>query len=71
MEAEQLNGGVFAAVTPEDWALIEPYLRENERHFGITVESLLTVDGEQLPPERIYRKAQVLDAGVLKESENR
>jgi glutamate synthase domain-containing protein 1/glutamate synthase domain-containing protein 3 len=71
VQEQQLNGGAFAAVTPEDWALIEPYLRENERQFGITVESLLTVNGELLPPERVYRKAQVIDAGVLREKENR
>ncbi len=64
VDDEQLNGGVFAAVTAEDWALIEPYLRENERLFGISVQALLTVDGELLTPERVYRKAQVVEAGM-------
>jgi glutamate synthase domain-containing protein 3 len=71
VQDEQLNGGVFASVTPEDWALIEPYLRENERQIGITVEGLLTVNGKLLAPERVYRKAQVVETGVLTEKENR
>ncbi len=34
---DQLNGGRFAPLTPADWELILPYLRENERLFGIPV----------------------------------
>ena len=53
----QLNGGVFAEVEPRDWALIEPTLRRNEELFGIAVDrDLLTVDGERLPPDQVYRK---------------
>ena len=37
---EQLNGGEFAEVTEADWKLIQPYLDENERLFGIAVERL-------------------------------
>jgi glutamate synthase domain-containing protein 1/glutamate synthase domain-containing protein 3 len=55
---DQLNGGAFARLSPEDWALIAPPLAENERLFGIAVERLLTVDGEWRPPERVYRKIQ-------------
>ena len=43
---DQLNGGRFVPFTAEDWALILPYLEENERQFGIRVEALLTVVGE-------------------------
>lgn len=49
---DQLNGGEFAPTAPEDWELLRPYLEENERLFGITVERLL---GGQAP-ERVYRK---------------
>ncbi len=53
---EQLNGGQYAELSDEDWHLIEPYLRENERLFGIAVDDLLTVDGTKAEPERVYRK---------------
>jgi glutamate synthase domain-containing protein 3 len=55
----QLNGGVFLPLTSDDWALIEPYLRENERLFGIQLMDLLTVDGAQRSPEFVYRKVGV------------
>ncbi len=54
----QLNGGELVDLTPEDWALIEPLLQRNAEHFGITVERLLTVDGEVRPPAAVYRKVQ-------------
>ncbi len=53
---QQLNGGIFAKVTDEDWELIRPYLMENERLFGITVDQLLTVKGRRLDPDDVYRK---------------
>jgi hypothetical protein len=53
---DQLNGGQFSPLTEADWALIHPYLQENERLFGIRVESLLTVAGEIKRPEIVYRK---------------
>ncbi|MEW5870871.1 MAG: glutamate synthase [Chloroflexota bacterium] len=65
---EQLNGGVFVELSPQDWQLIEPYLRQNERLFGIRLESLLSVDGEPRPPEQVYRKAAVSTAGVLRDA---
>lgn len=54
--ADQLNGGVFASFTPEDWSLILPYLKNNEQHFGISIEDLLLVNGERVEPEAVYRK---------------
>ncbi len=67
----QLNGGAFAPLTEADWNLIEPYLQENERLFGITVQQLLTVDGVLRHPSEVYRKVIVQEyAGVLKETEN-
>ncbi|NOY69951.1 MAG: glutamate synthase [Deltaproteobacteria bacterium] len=52
----QLNGGVFFAMTDEDWKLILPYLEENERLFGIKIKDLLTIDGRLLSPGQVYRK---------------
>ncbi len=58
---EQLNAGMYAPLATDDWNLILPYLRENERLFGIQVErDLLTVDGVLRPPERVYTKVAPL-----------
>jgi len=56
LSKEQLNGGAFAPLEAADWALIKPYLEENERLFGIPVARLLTVDRRVLAPEQVYRK---------------
>jgi glutamate synthase domain-containing protein 1/glutamate synthase domain-containing protein 3 len=68
---EQLNGGQFAKMIEADWKLIEPYLMENEKLFGISIDRLLTVDGEKKAPKDVYRKirpkktgAQVDDDGL-------
>lgn len=53
---EQLNGGEFARMTEADWKLIQPYLEENEKLFGISMERLLTVDGRRMAPVEVYRK---------------
>jgi hypothetical protein len=53
---EQLNGGEFAQMTEADWKLIQPYLEENEKLFGISIERLLTVDGSRRIPVEVYRK---------------
>jgi len=52
----QLNGGEFADLGEGDWALIKPYLEENERLFGIPLARLLEVTGKVLSPHRVYRK---------------
>jgi hypothetical protein len=52
---EQLNGGGFTAFRPEHWQLVEPMLRENERLFGIPLDWLLTVNGQQRSPQQVYR----------------
>ncbi len=54
--SEQLNGGEFDELTDEDWALIKPYLEENEKMFDIPLERLLSVDGKVLAPNQVYRK---------------
>jgi glutamate synthase domain-containing protein 3 len=53
---QQLNGGQFARLTDEDWDLILPYLEENQKLFGITMEQLLTVKGLKRKPAEVYRK---------------
>jgi glutamate synthase domain-containing protein 1/glutamate synthase domain-containing protein 3 len=54
---EQLNGGAYRPLSAADWKLILPYLKENERLFGIQIErDLLTVDGILTSPEVAYRK---------------
>ncbi|MEW6349119.1 MAG: glutamate synthase [Thermodesulfobacteriota bacterium] len=62
---EQLNGGHFTDLTDADWALIHPYLVENEEHFGIRVDELLTVDGVQRAPGEVYRKVGAVPLSVL------
>jgi glutamate synthase domain-containing protein 1/glutamate synthase domain-containing protein 3 len=61
----QLNGGVFAPLTDQDWRLIRTYLQENERQFGISVKQLLTVDGQVRPPAEVYRKVSAVKLQVL------
>ncbi|MDA2936142.1 hypothetical protein MYX06_02910 [Patescibacteria group bacterium AH-259-L05] len=56
LSENQLNGGKFTNLTPDDWNLIKPYLKKNEQFFGITIERLLTVNGELKSFENIFRK---------------
>jgi glutamate synthase domain-containing protein 3 len=51
---DQLNGGEFAPLEERDWELIKPYLEENQRQFGISIDFLL--NGEE--PANVYRKIQ-------------
>ena len=56
---EQLNGGNFATLGQKDWDLILPYLQENEKLFGISIaNNLLTVNGVEMPYDKVYRKVQ-------------
>jgi hypothetical protein len=57
---DQLNGGSFVPLTEPDWALIHPYLQENERLFGVRVAALLTVGNELRRPEQVYRKVAAI-----------
>jgi hypothetical protein len=58
---DQLNGGRISRLTEADWNLILPYLKENERLFGIPLNDfLLKVDGVRKPPEEIYRKIEAV-----------
>ncbi len=65
MVEEQLNGGVFAELTVADWRLIYPYLLENQKHFGIQISRLLTVDGVRRKPNQVYRKVTAASLAVL------
>ncbi len=63
---DQLNGGEFSILTSEDWALILPYLEENERLFDISIENdLLVVNGEKKTPQEVYRKVKPLKTAIL------
>jgi len=54
---KHLNAGMFRRLSNDDWKLILPYLRENERLFGIRVdEDLLTVNGALRRSVDVYRK---------------
>ena len=64
--ADQLNGGEFVDLSSADWELILPYLEENERLFGISVEKdLLTVNGLKKDYTEVYRKVQAVKLDVL------
>ncbi len=62
---EQLNGGQFIPFGDAEWALIRPYLEENERLFGITVDELLTVAGRRRSPAEVYRMIGAVKLSVL------
>jgi len=66
---EQLNGGEFTPLEPRDWAVISPYLAENERLFGIPLARVLEVSGKVLPPERVYRKIRPRAIAALQAEE--
>jgi len=63
---DQLNGGEFVDLSDADWNLILPYLEENERLFGISIENdLLTVNGKKMNYTAVYRKVQAVALDVL------
>ncbi|MDD1743061.1 MAG: hypothetical protein LUO85_00375 [Methanomassiliicoccales archaeon] len=67
---DQLNGGRIVALGEKDWETILPYLRENERLFGISVDDvLLQKDGGRVKPWEIYKKVEVVPLTAHTESE--
>ncbi|MEJ2096994.1 MAG: glutamate synthase [Deltaproteobacteria bacterium] len=63
---EQLNGGEIVPLSAADWELILPYLTENEKLFGISIErDLLSVDGQKRAYGEVYRKVQAGKLDVL------
>lgn len=53
---DQLNGGQFVEMSEKDWQLILPYLEENARLFGISLDKLLEVESTLLSYQQVYRK---------------
>jgi glutamate synthase domain-containing protein 3 len=63
---EQLNGAEILSFTEREWKLVLPYLQENERLFGISIdEHLLMVDGKKMKPEEVYRIIAPVKVSVL------
>ena len=63
---DQLNGGEFVDLSPADWELILPYLEENQKLFGISIEDdLLTVNGEKKNYTQVFRKVRAVTLDVL------
>lgn len=59
VDEQQLNGTEVVPMDKGDWALILPFLKENERLFGISIEDdLLMVDGKRQDPLKVYRKVR-------------
>ena len=59
IDEEQLNGGEIVSLEEKDWDIILPYLKENERLFGISIEQdLLMVEGAKRSPMEVYRKVK-------------
>ena len=56
LSESQLNGGTFTEMTEADWAVVQPMLQRNEKHFGIPLQRLLTAGGEVMSPSAVYRK---------------
>ncbi|MFN2304365.1 MAG: glutamate synthase [Anaerolineales bacterium] len=65
VDEDQLNGGHFVPMTKADWALIQPYLDENERLFDIPIDRLLMVNGHRLDSNNVYRKVAAVKLSVL------
>ena len=66
---EQLNGGELVVLEERDWAVIMPYLAENERLFGIPLTTLLEVEGKVQPVDKVYRKIRPKATGALQAEE--
>ncbi len=68
VDEQQLNGGEVVPLEDKDWDLILPYLQENGRLFGISVEEdLLNVNGEKRNPLKVYRKVRPKQAADVEE----
>jgi len=62
---DQLNGSKINSISNNDWKIILPLLRENERLFGIKIKDLLTVNKKVRKPEYVYRKVVPLEVLAL------
>ena len=66
---DQLNGGRFEKLVSDDWDILLPFLKENERLFDIPVERLLQYQGRQLSFDQVYKKISPAATRVLQEEE--
>lgn len=62
---DQLNGGQLTTVQTSDWQLISPYLKENERLFGVEVRELLAIREGLEEPGRVYTKVEAIPLKAL------
>jgi len=62
---DQLNGSKISSISNNDWKIILPLLKENERLFDIKIKYLLTVNGRVRKPEHVYRKVIPLKVVAL------
>jgi glutamate synthase domain-containing protein 1/glutamate synthase domain-containing protein 3 len=63
--SDQLNGGQLSTIETSDWNLILPYLKENERLFGIQVQGLLRTGEHTVEPLKVYRKVEAVPLKAL------
>jgi hypothetical protein len=60
---------MISPFTDDDWQLILPFLQENQRLFGISIDDhLLTVDGRRMKPGDVYRTISAVKLSVLASS---
>jgi glutamate synthase domain-containing protein 3 len=62
---DQLNGGRLVRMGDDDWKLIVPYLEENEKLFGVTIEDLLRDGGGPVEFSRVFRKVEAIPLEML------
>ena len=66
---DQLNGGRISTLTDKDWETILPYLKENERLFGISVDDVLLRHGSaNAKPPEMYKKVEVVPVGAVSDA---
>ncbi len=65
VDEDQLNGGRLTSLTDADWELTLPYLKENERLFGVKVEDLLRIGDDVAEPPKAYRKVEAVPLNAL------
>jgi glutamate synthase domain-containing protein 1/glutamate synthase domain-containing protein 3 len=68
---DQLNGGRFMELDQRDWGVIQPYLEENERLFGIRIAEGLLRKGESVSDwSEAYRKIEAVKLEALTTAED-
>jgi glutamate synthase domain-containing protein 3 len=67
ISSDQLNGGRLACLNEADWELLSPYLRENEKLFGVELGDLLKNGKDVAEPSSVYRKVEAIPLRALAE----